>query len=143
MLSRTMTQAKSQRALGLDLSKPILVQKALEKGLPYDSLKTFSQDTALPVSELSRILGISENTLLRRKNANRLETDESDRLLRIATLHQLVLELFHGRVKAAFDWLTEPHPYFDGDTPLDMAKTEYGAKRVETLVQRLIHGVLV
>jgi putative toxin-antitoxin system antitoxin component (TIGR02293 family) len=51
------------------------------------------------------------------------------------------LELFEGDRDAATDWLTTAQPALGGIVPLDLAKSEVGAREVERLVGRLEHGV--
>jgi len=40
-----------------------------------------------------------------------------------------------------FVWLTSAQPALGGAVPLDLAKSEVGAREVERLVGRLEHGV--
>ena len=51
------------------------------------------------------------------------------------------LELFEGDRDAATDWLTTAQPALGGAVPLDLAKSEVGAREVERLVGRIGHGV--
>jgi uncharacterized protein (DUF2384 family) len=50
--------------------------------------------------------------------------------------------MFHGDEEAARRWLKSPAYLFRGETPLEHAKTEYGAREVETLIGRIRHGIL-
>ena len=51
------------------------------------------------------------------------------------------LELFEGDSQAAERWLSSPRAALGGATPLELAKTEAGAREVEALIGRLEHGV--
>jgi putative toxin-antitoxin system antitoxin component (TIGR02293 family) len=51
------------------------------------------------------------------------------------------LELFEGDRDAATEWLTTAQPALGGSVPLDLAKSDVGAREVERLVGRLEHGV--
>jgi len=42
---------------------------------------------------------------------------------------------------AARQWMRSSQQSFDGATPWDMARTEVGAREVESLIGRLEHGV--
>ena len=42
---------------------------------------------------------------------------------------------------AARDWLAKPARALDGETPIEHADTEAGAREVENLIGRLEHGV--
>jgi putative toxin-antitoxin system antitoxin component (TIGR02293 family) len=41
----------------------------------------------------------------------------------------------------AREWLTTPHPGLDNKTPLQIAFTELGAHRVETLLDKILYGL--
>lgn len=69
---------------------------------------------------------------------SRLEPDQSDR---IATLKNRLLELMNGDNESALKWLHSPQDIFDGESPLERAKTEVGAKDVDDLIGRLENGV--
>ncbi len=51
------------------------------------------------------------------------------------------LELFEGDRDAASEWMLSPLPALGGETPIDIARTEAGARQVENLVGRIEHGV--
>jgi putative toxin-antitoxin system antitoxin component (TIGR02293 family) len=51
------------------------------------------------------------------------------------------LELFEGDRDVATEWLTTAQPALGGAVPLDLARTEVGAREIERLVGRLEHGV--
>lgn len=129
--------------MGLDGNQPLQVRQALEKGLPYRAWENFEKISTLQRRELLVLLGISESTLLRRQKDKRLDPEESDRLYRVANLYRELLKLFHGDSSAANTWLRSPHAVFGHETPLSMAKSDYGSRQVELLIQRLIHGVYV
>jgi putative toxin-antitoxin system antitoxin component (TIGR02293 family) len=43
----------------------------------------------------------------------------------------------------AREFLSTPHPLFDGRTPLELAQSEPGARRVEQLLMKLEYGLPV
>jgi uncharacterized protein (DUF2384 family) len=49
--------------------------------------------------------------------------------------------MFHGDGEAAQQWLKSPAHAFKGETPLEHAQTEYGAREVENLIGRTRHGI--
>jgi putative toxin-antitoxin system antitoxin component (TIGR02293 family) len=51
------------------------------------------------------------------------------------------LELFEGDCDATTKWLTTSQAALGGGVPLDVARSEIGARQVERLVGRLEHGV--
>jgi putative toxin-antitoxin system antitoxin component (TIGR02293 family) len=62
-------------------------------------------------------------------------------LFRAARLFGRTLQLFEGDRDAAVEWLTTPQTALGDRVPLDLARTEIGAREVERLVGRLDHGV--
>ncbi len=94
----------------------------------------------IPEEELGRYLGISPATLHRRKKSGRLETPESERVVRFARLFGQCLEIFESK-GAAREWLKTLNPGTAGESPLSYADTEFGAREVENLLGRIDHGV--
>jgi putative toxin-antitoxin system antitoxin component (TIGR02293 family) len=80
--------------------------------------------------------------MARRRREGRLLPAESDRLLRAARVWGLALELFEGDADAARRWLAAPSRALGGKPPLEVARTEIGAREVEQLVGRLEHGAI-
>ena len=46
-----------------------------------------------------------------------------------------------GTEAEAREFMTTPHPELDGYTPLDAAKTDWGARRTEQLLNALEYGL--
>jgi putative toxin-antitoxin system antitoxin component (TIGR02293 family) len=122
----------------LDTSK--LIAK-IQEGLPYRAWELFAQATGLPREVAARVMQIPLRTLARRKEEGRLHADESDRLVRIARLFAQALGLFNGEVEPTRAWLMSPQMALGGETPLDYAGTEVGAREVDSLIGRLEHGI--
>jgi putative toxin-antitoxin system antitoxin component (TIGR02293 family) len=113
----------------------------VQTGLPYTAFERLQSNMGLSSGALAHAAGISARTLSRRKEAGRLQPDESDRLVRLSRIFGLALELLEGDVEAARRWLGQSHAVLGGATPLEMARTELGAREVEALIGRLEHGV--
>jgi putative toxin-antitoxin system antitoxin component (TIGR02293 family) len=114
----------------------------VKSGLPVAEFDALRKLLGLSVEGLADRIGISIATLSRRRHSGRrLDPGRSDRLLRFARLFRLAVELHDGDQQAARDWLRKPAPALEGETPLDHAGTEAGAREVENLIGRLEHGV--
>jgi putative toxin-antitoxin system antitoxin component (TIGR02293 family) len=113
----------------------------VEDGLPYEALERLRAILDLPASRVADLLRIPLRTLARRKEANHLQPDESDRLLRLARLVGLALDLFDGDEGGARSWLTSGNVALGGRTPLALATTDVGAREIERLIGRLEHGI--
>lgn len=119
---------------------PTLLEE-LEKGFDYRSFDHLQRNLGLSAAGLAQAVGIRPRTLTRRREEGRLRPDESDRLLRISRLFGRALEMFEEDARAARDWLASPQRALGSVTPLDLARTELGAREVERLIGRLEHGV--
>jgi putative toxin-antitoxin system antitoxin component (TIGR02293 family) len=129
------------RSIGITADDVLSVVKQVESGLPFSALGGFQKASGIPLSTLASLLRIPPRTLVRRRAAGRLAPEESERLLRVATLFEQAVALFEGDVPTAREWLTRPKKALGGETPLHLARTEVGAREVERLIGRLEHGV--
>jgi putative toxin-antitoxin system antitoxin component (TIGR02293 family) len=112
----------------------------LKQGLSTDIFDELRQDLNLSDNALSNILLISKRTLDRRREAGRLKTDESDRVLRLIRIFNMAVEVFGSKEKAS-SWLKKPARGLGGHIPLNYADTEPGAHEVIALLGRIDHGV--
>ena len=127
--------------LGLETFDPLDLLRAVKKGLSYRTFERFRRNTSLSFERVTDLIDIPRRTMTRRKRDGRFLPDESDRLLRASRLFGKTLELFEGDRDAATEWLTTAQPALGGTIPLDLARTDVGAREVERLVGRLEHGV--
>jgi putative toxin-antitoxin system antitoxin component (TIGR02293 family) len=119
---------------------PHLLQ-AVEEGFPYDAFERLRENTGLSADDVAAWLQLAPRTLTRRKQQGSFAPDESDRILRAARVLGRALELFDGDREAAVEWLQTPQRALAGIAPVDVARTEVGAREVENLIGRLEHGV--
>ena len=117
------------------------VLKMVRNGLPFSMFDELVGAVGGSQRELAAIIGIPATTLARRKRSGTLTPPESDRLVRIARLEEMAASMMHGDAAAAGRWLRTHHELLDGETPLERAATETGARDVEHLIGRLRHGV--
>lgn len=127
--------------LGLRTFGTAELHSRLEEGLSYEALERLRRVLDLPLSGISELLQIPPRTLARRKEAKRLQPDESDRLVRLSRVVGLALQLFEGDLAGTRGWLTAPHAALAGETPLEFSTTGVGAREVENLIGRLEHGI--
>lgn len=127
--------------LGFEPVDSIGLVRRVEEGFPYRALERLRTNMGLSREAVADIVQIKARTLDRRRERGRLEPEESDRLLRVARIFGRAIGLFEGDAGAAKRWLSSPQRTLGGATPLEMAKTETGAREVENLIGRLEHGV--
>jgi putative toxin-antitoxin system antitoxin component (TIGR02293 family) len=71
-----------------------------------------------------------------------LSLAESELLERIARVLAHAEKVWDDR-RQAQEWMLKPHIELEKMTPLDMARTELGARRVEDLLDKLVYGLPV
>jgi putative toxin-antitoxin system antitoxin component (TIGR02293 family) len=120
---------------------PTDLRRRIESGLPYATFIRLQQALALPLPAVAVVVQLPIRTLARRKAAGRLAPDESERVVRIAGVLAKAQNLFEGDRAAALAWLAAPNRALGDERPLDVARTEVGAREVEDLIGRLEHGV--
>lgn len=115
----------------------------IETGLPHSALEHVKNALKLTDREVSDALDISGKTITRLRHApgRRLSPSISDRLYRFARLYALAEEVLEDKEQAR-DWLRSPQVGLNNRTPLDLMRTEAGAREVESLLVRIEHGVL-
>ena len=83
---------------------------------------------------------VPRRTLVHRKTRREsLTHDESDRAVRIARITSLAEEVFGDDAKAS-RWLRKIKTRFEGRSPLEMLRTEAGARLVEEMLLQLDYG---
>ena len=106
-------------------------------GLPKEAIESLQKALGLSQKEVADIVAIPLRTLSRRQT---LSMPEADRVLRIGLLFQKTLDVLGDGLRAR-RWLSTPKKAFGGETPLQVARSELGARRVEDLLGQLEHGV--
>ena len=109
-------------------------------GLPTAAVDNFLANTQLNFHLIENQV-MPRRTFKRRQAAHQpLDPLESDRMLRLVRLVAQAEETFGDAGKARV-WLNRPTRLLEGQTPLDMADTDEGARRVEALLGRIGHGL--
>jgi putative toxin-antitoxin system antitoxin component (TIGR02293 family) len=127
--------------LGLRTYDTLAVHERVEEGLSYGSLERLRRVLGVPASRFAELISVPTRTLVRRKEAGRLQPDESDRLLRLSRIVGLALELFEGELEASRRWLLDRNLALGGPSPVELTSTDVGAREVENLIGRLEHGI--
>lgn len=77
-----------------------------------------------------------------KRRTKRLSIDESERTERLARVLAAAEYVWDDRDEASA-WMNTPHRELNGRTPLETARTELGARRVEVLLEKLFFGLPV
>lgn len=109
------------------------------RGLPVAAVDALLRSRRMTVTELDKV-ALARKTLSHRRKLGTLSAAQSERLVRLARGLAETEETFGDIGKAAV-WLRRPTAALDGGTPLDLLKTDEGARRVEVLLGRISHGI--
>ena len=124
--------------LGVDVRSQADLAMAVQRRLPLASLKGLSL-AGLSEQEIERFV-IPQRTRRYRAEKNQpLTVDESDRAVRLARIQSLAEETFADAGKANL-WLRKQLAELGGDTPLNVAQTEAGARVIETILGKIAWG---
>ena len=124
-----------------DVTDRQVLIKCIRAGLNVSVVQILADELRVNQKRLAQILSIPTTTFTRRMKAGTLNPEESDRVVRIARLKEIALDLMNGDEDAAVAWLHTPKAILANESPLDHAKTEVGARDVEELIGRISHGV--
>ena len=127
--------------LGLEVSTLGELLEQLQQGLPTDTFGQLQARLGVSQKALANYLGLSEATLHRRFGEGRFRAEESERLYRYVEVFEKAVGLFEDETKARA-WLGKPALALAGQTPLDFARSEQGAREVLDVIERLEYGVL-
>lgn len=123
----------------LGTSQPVTVDM-VRGGLQTNVVSALSGYLDLSTEQTLGYIRLSKQTFARRKASKRLNTEESDRVWRVADIVAKATELL-GDPETAATWLQAPAPALNGESPLERASTDIGARDVEQLIGRLAHGI--
>lgn len=125
------------------LKRPVRTWRELEDavndGLPKRALQVMA-GRALPQGAPAGSLVYRVVPIATFKRRSRLTPEESARTERLARIVALAEGLWDKRDDSR-GFLNQPHPLLDDRTPLDVATTELGARRVEQLLHDVDHGL--
>jgi putative toxin-antitoxin system antitoxin component (TIGR02293 family) len=122
---------------------PASIEKAVEVGLPRESLRHVAQVIAggdkARASALERSM-VPRTTLERRES--KLSLQESERTERVARLFVHARRAL-GTEAEAREFMTAPHPELDNRSPFEAAKTDLGTRRAEQILNALEYGLAI
>lgn len=138
---------KIQELLGIQQERTQLEPSfAIAAGIPASAILRVKKVAGLTDEQMAQTVGISRRTLSRRiqqasaDQTKRLTPAESDRLYRLARIVARATEVF-GDERSAQRWLNEPKRTLQGQTPLEVIKTEPGVQQVDLLLGRIEQGI--
>jgi putative toxin-antitoxin system antitoxin component (TIGR02293 family) len=112
-------------------------------GIPSRSLEPLSDHLGIGKGAAAGVLGMDRATASRKvAKDDVLPTYAAESMLRLLALDAMARDTFETDHEAAA-WLRQPHPMLDGETPLDCAKSGFGAERVKDILNAVKYGGVV
>ena len=130
-----------EKLLGIETADNLKLAKKVEAGFSFGALERLGKTTGLSLERLRIAVRITPRTLTRRRKEKKLSPEESDRLVSVSRLLAQTFELFEGNAEAGMRWFQSPNRALNGQSPIEVAATETGAREVENLIGRLEHGI--
>lgn len=127
-------------SIGIKPQNSSKLRAKVKKGFSISAFRRLRKKLGISEKDLAILLNIPVSTLSCRKSQGKLNSDESDKLLRIARIYDQALEVF-GDPELSRKWLQEPAFALGDIPPLQYADTEIGAQEVMDLLGRIQHGV--
>ena len=133
------------QAAKLARTKPFLATlhlnlETVESGVPVATMTDFVSASGVPLKDLYDIVIPARTLKHRRARRESLTPDESDKLARLVRVFDHAVRVFDG-IERARTWLNEPKRRFEGRAPIEMLRTETGARMVEEFLGQIEYGM--
>jgi len=127
--------------LNMDVRSDLDLAALIQGGLPVRSLELVLSEGLLDAAEAHELMIVPRRTLTRRKEKQQgLTPVQSDRLTRVVRVFMRAAEVLGSGGKAA-RWMRKENRALAGRRPLDLLKSDVGARLVERILGRIEHGV--
>ena len=137
----TAEQLGGRKTIGRQIRSDAELARAVELGLPTAAIDALRR-RGVTERDIATLI-IKPRTLShRRAQRSRLTVEESDRAVRLARVRALADETFANGHKADL-WLHRELSVLDGRRPIDLIRTQVGARIVEDLLASIAWGAAV
>lgn len=126
--------------LGQNINSQMDLFELTKKGLTKKALVNLAQYMHLSLASMTTILSITERTLQRKKDSDKLSSFISDQILQLAGVYTKGEEVFGTREKVSI-WLTKPNKALGYKKPMELLSSSYGVQMVHDVLGRIEHGV--
>ena len=116
------------------------VVEMLEQGFTKSNYLKAKEFTGFSHQDMATILSVSTKTLEGKRNKDRLSDTASERLLKLAEVAALGINVFNSADHFR-EWLKRPLRPLGGKKPIEMMVNIYGLEMVKQLLGRIEQGV--
>lgn len=118
------------------------VHKRIKLGVPSQAIDPLAVVFGVGKGEIADLLELDRSTAFRlSKERKQLPLHSAEGVFRLLELKALVSDTFEGN--EGLQWLQRAHPMLEGETPLQAAKTSFGAQRVKDILNTIKYGGVV
>jgi len=127
-----------RQGLGADVSSEADLARVVSHGIRLSVLGHIEK-AGFSRQEIERLIIAARTWRHRKARREPLTLEESDRVVRLARIQALAEDVF-GDVEKGNRWLREPLGSLDGKSPLEVARSEVGARLVEQILAKIDWG---
>jgi putative toxin-antitoxin system antitoxin component (TIGR02293 family) len=138
VIERVFRKLGGHRGLGVEVSSEADLARIVHGGIRLAALGHV-QKAGFSRQEIEHLVIPARTWRHRKARREPLSIEESDRLVRLARIQALAEDVF-GDVASANRWLREELGILDRKSPLEVARTEAGARLIEQLLAKLDWG---
>lgn len=126
-------------SLGLEAQTALALADKIHVGLRKTQIERFSKHSGLSSRAIYQAAHVPPSTASKQLEKGRLKSHESERIARLARVFDQAADIFEDR-GIAMEWLRAENSDLDGRSPLEAAGYDEGARAVEQLLDRMLHG---
>lgn len=127
-----------RQALGTDISSEADLARLVSHGIRLSVLANIEK-AGFSRQEIERLIIPARTWRHRKTRREPLTLEESDRVVRLTRIQALAEDVF-GDVEKANRWLRQGLAILDGKAPLEVARTEVGARLVAQILAKIDWG---
>jgi putative toxin-antitoxin system antitoxin component (TIGR02293 family) len=115
----------------------------IKNGISSRAIDPLSEFLGIGKGQVVEYLDLDRTTALRRATKDQpLPMHSAESVLRLLELDEIASDTFESE-EAASGWLRRPHPMLEGESPLQAARTSFGAQRVKDILLAIKYGGVV
>jgi putative toxin-antitoxin system antitoxin component (TIGR02293 family) len=138
VLAQVYQKLGGRAALGEEVASEADLARVVARRIPLRALTHFTR-SGFSEQEVAEYVIPPRTRRHRKVRREPLTVDESDRLVRLARIQAVAEDVF-GDAEKANRWLREPLGILDGQSPLEVARTESGARLIEQILAKIDWG---
>jgi putative toxin-antitoxin system antitoxin component (TIGR02293 family) len=138
VIERVYQKLGGRRGLGTEVSSEADLARIVHGGIRLRVLGHLAR-AGFSRQEIENFIIPARTWRHRKTRREPLTVEESDRVVRLTRIQSLAEDVF-GNVEKANRWLREGLAMLDGKSPLEVARTDSGARLIEQLLAKIDWG---